>query len=158
MPGSKSSTKPKDAAAPSEDVWSDEERAAIQEAARERKAAARAGAGDERAEGERAVRDKIAEMPEPDRSLATRVHELVTTTDPDLVPRTYYGMPAYSKDGKVLCLFKPASKFKERYSTLAFEQKANLDEGTMWATSWAITELTAADEKRITALVKQAIS
>jgi len=156
MPGSKASTKPK-ASGTSANVWSDEERAAMKESARERKAASRAGKGDERAEGERAIREKIAEMPEPDRRLAMRVHELVTATAPDLVPRTYYGMPAYGKNGKTLCFFKPASKFKERYSTLGFEQTAALDEGTMWATSWAITELTPVVEKRIAELVKKAV-
>jgi uncharacterized protein YdhG (YjbR/CyaY superfamily) len=155
MPNRKASTKPK-ASGASANVWSDEERAAMKESARERRAASRAGAGDQRAEGERAIREKIAEMPEPDRSLATRVHELVTASAPDLVPRTYYGMPAYGKEGKTLCFFKPASKFKERYSTFGFEQTAALDEGTMWATSWAITELTPAVEKRIAELVKKA--
>jgi hypothetical protein len=156
MPGSKASSKPK-ASGTSANVWSDEERAAMKESARERKAASRGGTGDERADGERAIREKIAEMPEPDRRLATRVHELVTATAPDLVPRTYYGMPAYGKNGKTLCFFKPASKFKERYSTLGFEQTAALDEGTMWATSWAITELTPVVEKRIAELVKKAV-
>ncbi len=140
----------------SSDVWSEEERAAVQEAARERKSAAGRGPGDDRAAGERDIRAKIAEMPEHDRALAERVHVLVTSTAPDLVPRTYYGMPAYSRDGKIVCFFKPASKFKERYATLGFEQKANLDEGSMWPTAYALTELTAAAEERIAALVKKA--
>ncbi len=139
-------------------LWTDEERAAMQEGARERKAAGRRGPDDERAEGERDVLAKIADMPEPDRGLAERIHSLVTATAPTLVPRTYYGMPAYSKDGKIVCFFKPASKFKERYATFGFEQKANLDEGSMWPTAYALTELTAADEERIAALVKKAAS
>lgn len=138
------------------DVWTDEERAAMKEGTRERKTAARPGSAEERAEGERAIHDKIADMPAAERAIAERIHAIVTSTAPSLVPRTYYGMPAYSKDGKVLCFFKPASKFKERYSTFGFEQKANLDEGSMWATSWAITELTAGDEKRIAELVERA--
>ena len=138
-------------------VWSDEERAAMQEAARERKASSRRSPEEERAEGEREVRAKIAEMPEPDRGLAERVHALVLMAAPDLAPRTYYGMPAYARDGKTVCFFRPASKFKERYSKLGFEQKANLDDGTMWATDFALTELTPADEARITALVRKAV-
>ena len=140
----------------SSNVWSDEERAAMKESARERKKAARLSPEEERAAGEAEVKAKIAEMPEPDRTLATRIHELVLESAPHLVARTYYGMPAYARDGKTICFFKPASKFKERYSTLGFEQKANLDEGSMWPTSYALTELTAADEKRIAALVKKA--
>lgn len=156
MPASKASTKAKRAAGTSDDVWTDEERAAMKEYAKERKPAARPGSAEERAEGERAVREKIAEMPEAERAMAERIHALVTAAAPHLVPRTYYGMPAYSKEGKVLCFFKPASKFKERYSTFGFEQKASLDEGSMWPTSWALTDLTADDERRITALVKKA--
>ena len=141
----------------SEKVWTDEERAAMQEAARERKAASRRGGSNARAEGEAEVLAKIAEMPEPDRSMGKRIHAVVTGAAPELAPRTWYGMPAYAKDGKVLCFFTPASKFKERYSTFGFNAVANLDEGTMWPTSWAITDLTADDEKRIAALVKQAV-
>jgi hypothetical protein len=138
-------------------VWTDEERAAMQEAARERKAASRRRGGDERAQGEADIRAKIAEMPEQDRSMAERIHALVTEAAPELVPRTWYGMPAYAKDGKVLCFFTPASKFKERYSTFGFNAVANLDDGTMWPTSWALTKLTPADEKEIAALVKRAV-
>ena len=151
------STKRASAAKPS-NVWSDEERAAMQASARERKAASRRDPAEERAEGERDVRAKIAEMPEPDRTMAARIHEIVSATAPDLMPRTYYGMPAFAKDGKTVCFFKPASKFKERYSTFGFEQKASLDEGSMWPVSFALTELTAADEQRIAALVKKAAS
>ena len=151
------STKRASAAKPS-NVWSDEERAAMQASARERKAASRRDPAEERAEGERDVRAKIAEMPEPDRTMAARIHEIVSATAPDLMPRTYYGMPAFAKDGKTVCFFKPASKFKERYSTFGFEQKASLDEGSMWPGSFALTELTAADEQRIAALVKKAAS
>jgi uncharacterized protein YdhG (YjbR/CyaY superfamily) len=124
--------------------------------AQELKAEARASKN--RAEGERAVADAIAAMDEPDRRLATRLHEIVTTTAPDLWPKTWYGMPAYAKGGKVVCFFKSAGKFDSRYATFGFEEAANLDDGTMWTTSFAITELTRADEKRIAALVKKAVS
>ena len=137
-------------------VWTDEERAAMQEAARERKAEARAKKDGEA--GERDVLAKIAEMPEADRSMASRIHGIVKVSAPTLSPRTWYGMPAYAnKDGKVVCFFTPAAKFKERYATLGFNADAHLDEGTMWPTSWALTELTPADEKRIAALLKRAV-
>jgi uncharacterized protein YdhG (YjbR/CyaY superfamily) len=129
-----------------------EERAAMKERARELKAAAG------KAEGESAVLAKIAEMPGPDRAMATRVHAIVKASAPGLSPKTWYGMPAYAKEGKVVCFFTPASKFKSRYATLGFNDAANLDEGAMWPTSFALTELTAADEKRIAALVKKAVS
>jgi hypothetical protein len=132
--------------------WTDEERAAMKERARELKAAAG------KADGERDVLAKIAEMPEPDRVMGERLHAIIKAGAPDLTPRTWYGMPAYAKDGKVVCFFTPASKFKERYATLGFNATANLDEGTMWPTSFALTELTAADEARIAALVKKAVS
>jgi hypothetical protein len=141
----------------SADVWTEEERAAMKESARERKAASRRSPADERAEGEREVLAKIAAMPEPDRGLAERIHGLVTAAVPTLVPRTYYGMPAYAKDGKTLCFFKPAFKFKERYATFGFEAGARLDDGAMWATSWALTDPTPADEARIVELVKKAV-
>jgi hypothetical protein len=131
-------------------AFSAEERAAMKERAREAKA------GESREEGEREVRAKIAEMPQPDRGMAERLHELVSNTAPDLVPRTWYGMPAYARDGKVVCFFKPAHKFKSRYATWGFEEAANLDDGSMWPTSYALTELTAADEKKLAALVKKA--
>jgi len=139
-------------------VWTDEERAAMQEGARERKAAPRAGSAEERAQGERDVQEKIAAMPDHDRTLGKRVHELVLASAPDLVPKTYYGMPAYAKDGKVICFFKPASKFKVRYATFEFQADARLDDGAMWPVSFALTELTAAEEARIEALVKKAVS
>jgi uncharacterized protein YdhG (YjbR/CyaY superfamily) len=129
-----------------------EEKAAMRERAKELKAA------QSKEEATADVLAKIADMPEPDRSMAQRLHELVTTTAPDLEPRTYYGMPAYAKAGKVLCFFQPASKFKARYGTFGFNDIASLDDGRMWPTSFALTELTAAEEKRIAALVKQAAS
>jgi uncharacterized protein YdhG (YjbR/CyaY superfamily) len=147
-------TRPARKAAPN--VWTDEERAAMQESARERKAASRRDPGDERAEGEQEVRAKIAEMPEPDRAMAERLHALVTDTAPALVPRTYYGMPAYAKDGKVVCFFKPKSKFKVRYATFEFQPDASLDDGEMWPVSFAVMKLTAGVEARIAELVKKA--
>ena len=137
-----------------ENVWSDEERAAMQEAARERKAASRAGAA--KADGEADVLAKIAEMPEPDRVMAERIHAIVRTTAPGLAPKTWYGMPAYARNGKVVCFFKAADKFKSRYATFGFEEDAHLDDGSMWATSWALTKLTADDERKIAELVKRA--
>ena len=122
----------------------------------EEKAAAKAALKD--AEGEKAVLGAIAKMAEADRGIAKRIHEIVRKTAPDLVPRTWYGMPAYSKDDKVVCFFKDAGKFKERYSTFGFNDKANLDAGSMWATSYALTKLTKADEKKIADLVRQAVS
>jgi uncharacterized protein YdhG (YjbR/CyaY superfamily) len=132
-----------------------EERAAMKERAQELKASSRKGA---RADGESDVLAKIAEMPEPDRSLAQRVHELVREHAPDLAPKTWYGMPAYARDGKIVCFFQSAAKFKARYATLGFNDEARLDDGAMWATSFALTELTAAEEKKIVALVKKAVS
>jgi uncharacterized protein YdhG (YjbR/CyaY superfamily) len=133
-----------------------EERAAMKELARERRAEARRGA--DRAAGEADVLAKIAEMPQPDRAMAERLHEIVTASAPALSPKTWYGMPAYAKDGKVVCFFKPAEKFNSRYATFGFEEAANLDEGSMWVTSFALKQLTAADEKKIAALVKKAVS
>jgi uncharacterized protein YdhG (YjbR/CyaY superfamily) len=141
-----------------ENVWTDEERAAMQESARERKAATRRGSADERAQGERDVLEKIAEMSGTDRTIAERIHALVTATAPELVPRTYYGMPAYAKGGKVICFFQAASKFKVRYATLGFQPDARLDDGAMWPTSWALMELTPEAEERIAELVKRAVS
>ena len=132
-----------------------EERAAMKDRAKELKAAARRGG---KADGESDVLAKIAEMPESDRVMAERVHAIVTASAPDLAPRTWYGMPAYAKDGKVVCFFQSAEKFKARYATLGFSDEAKLDEGTMWPTSFALTEVTAAEEARIAALVKQAVS
>jgi uncharacterized protein YdhG (YjbR/CyaY superfamily) len=121
----------------------------------EEKAAAKAALKD--AEGEKAVLEAIAKMGDGDRGMAERIHAIVRKAAPDLVPRTWYGMPAYSKDDKVICFFKDAGKFKERYSTFGFNDNANLDDGSMWPTTYALTKLTKADEAKITALVKQAV-
>ena len=129
-----------------------EERAAMKERARELKAAA------SEADAERAVLAKIAEMPKPDRVMGERFHAIVRASAPELSPRLWYGMPAYTKDGKVVCFFQSADKFKSRYATFGFNDDANLDEGNMWPTSFALTKLTAADEKKIAALVKKAAS
>ena len=133
-----------------------QERAALKETMKERAREAKAGAS--RAEGERALLEKIAEMPEPDRGMATRVHEIVMASAPDLMPKTWYGMPAYAGDGKVVCFFQSAAKFDARYATFGFNDTANLDDGNMWPTSFALTKLTAAEEKKIRALVKKAVS
>jgi uncharacterized protein YdhG (YjbR/CyaY superfamily) len=129
-----------------------EERAAMKERARELKSAKT------KEEGERALLAKIAEMPEPDRGMAKRLHAIVTASAPSLSPKTWYGMPAYAKDDEIVCFFKSADKFKSRYATFGFEEAANLDEGAMWPTSFALKKLTAADEKKIGALVKKAAS
>ena len=133
-----------------------EERAAMRERARELRAEARAKKS--REEGERDLRAKIAEMPEPDRAMAERIHEIVQAAAPDLMPKTWYGMPAYAKDGKVICFFQGAAKFEARYATFGFNDTASLDHGAMWPTSFALKELTPAGEARITALVKKAVS
>lgn len=133
-------------------AFTDEERAAMEERARELKAQARG-----EAEGEGVVLAKIAEMSEPDRTMAERIHEVVMASAPGLVPRTWYGMPAYAKGGKVLCFFQPAGKFKTRYATLGFTDQATLDEGAMWPVTFALAELTAAEEERIAALVRRAV-
>jgi uncharacterized protein YdhG (YjbR/CyaY superfamily) len=135
--------------------FTDEERAAMRERAKELKAEERANKN--RAAGESAVLAKIAEMPEPDRAMAERVHEIVKASAPDLSPKTWYGMPAYAKDGKVVCFFQSAPKFDARYATLGFSDVANLDEGSMWPTSFALKELGAAEEAKIGALVKRAV-
>jgi uncharacterized protein YdhG (YjbR/CyaY superfamily) len=136
--------------------FTDEERAAMKEHAQELKAAARRGPREAKADGESEVLEKIAEMPEPDRVMAERLHAIIKASAPALSPRTWYGMPAYAKDGKVLCFFQPAQKFKTRYATFGFNDVANLDEGAMWPVAFALAELTAADEARIGALVKKA--
>jgi uncharacterized protein YdhG (YjbR/CyaY superfamily) len=136
--------------------WTDEERDAMKEHAKELKAAAKRGAAKE--EGEADVLAKIAGMPKADRAMAERVHEVVKANAPDLMPRTWYGMPAYAKDGNIVCFFQPADKFKARYATFGFNDAATLDEGAMWPTSWALTKLTAADERKIGELVKKAVS
>lgn len=139
------------------ETFTAEEKAAMAEAVKERKKQAKRGGRDDRAEGEAEVEAKIAEMPEPDRTMAKRLHDLVTATAPDLVPRTWYGMPAYALNGNVVCFFQPASKFKARYGTLGFSDKAKLDDGDMWPTTFAITKLTKTEESRIAALVKKAV-
>ena len=138
--------------------FTDEERAAMKERAQELKAEARRGPRGDKANGESAVLAKIAEMQGPDRAMAERLHAIVKSSAPALSPKTWYGMPAYAKDGKVVCYFQSAQKFKSRYATFGFSDEANLDEGAMWPTSFALKELTAADEARIGELVKQAVS
>jgi uncharacterized protein YdhG (YjbR/CyaY superfamily) len=136
--------------------WSDEERAAMKEHAAEIKRAGGKGAA-KAADEAQACLDKIAEMPDDDRALAERIHAIVTETAPELTVKTYYGMPAYARDGKVLCWFKSAAKFKTRYATMGFSDLASLDEGNLWPTEYAVVALTGADEKRIAELVKQAV-
>ncbi len=132
--------------------FTDEEKAAMKDRVREMRAAADA------ADGESEVLAKIAELTEPDRAMGKRLHAVIRASAPDLVPRLWYGMPAYAKDGKIVCHFQPASKFKTRYATLGFSDQAHLDEGAMWPNAYALTKLTSADEARISALVKQAVS
>ena len=137
-------------------TFSDDEKAAMKERAKEQKASARRGA--EKADGERDVLAKIAEMPEPDRVMGERIHAVVTASAPALAPKLWYGMPAYARDGKVVCFFQAAEKFKTRYATFGFSDAANIDDGTMWPSAFALTKLTAADEARIATLVKKAVS
>ncbi len=132
--------------------FTDEERAAMKERARELKAE------EERADGESALLARIAEMTEPDRTMAERLHDIIKANAPTLTPKTWYGMPAYARDGKVVCFFQSAQKFNTRYATLGFNDTANLDEGAMWPTAYALKELTAAEEARIGDLVKKAVS
>ena len=136
--------------------FTDDEQAAMRDRARELKAEARRGAA--QADGESDVLAKIAEMPEPDRAMASRLHAIVKSSAPALSPRTWYGMPAYARDGKVVCFFQSAQKFKARYATLGFSDAANLDDGVMWPTAFALKELSAAEEARIIDLVKRAVS
>ena len=136
-------------------VLTKEELAALKETVKERKAEARADK--DKAQGERDVLAKIAEMPASDRVMAERIHTIVKASAPDLSPKTWYGMPAYARDGKIVCFFQAADKFKARYATFGFNEDANIDEGNMWPTSWALTKLTAADEAKIAALVKKAV-
>ena len=138
--------------------FTDEERAAMKERAQELKAEARRGPRGDKADGESDVLAKIAEMPKADRAMAKRLHALIQASAPALSPRTWYGMPAYAKDGKVVCFFQSAQKFKTRYATLGFSDKANLDEGALWPVAFALKELTATEEARIVALVKKAVS
>ncbi len=135
--------------------FSDDERAAMKERAKELKAEARLDK--DRAAGEQALLARIAEMPEPDRALAERIHAIVTANAPALMPKTWYGMPAYARDGKVVCFFQDAAKFKARYATLGFNDEANLDDGAMWPTAFALREMTDAAEARIAELVKKAV-
>ena len=135
--------------------WSAEERAAMKAHAEEIKRAGGKGSA-KAAEEAQACLDKIAEMPPPDRTLGERIHAIVTSTAPELTVKTYYGMPAYAQDGKVVCWFKSASKFKTRYATLGFSDQAALDDGNLWPTEYAVTQLTAAEEQKITALVRKA--
>lgn len=148
MAASKTSTKRKSPA----EVLTADEKAAMRELVKERKAA------QGKVDGEADVLAKIAEMPPADRSMAERIHALVKANAPELASRTWYGMPAYTKNGKVVCFFKAASKFESRYATFGFEEEANLDDGAMWPTSYALTELTAADEKKLAEMVKKAAS
>jgi uncharacterized protein YdhG (YjbR/CyaY superfamily) len=136
--------------------FTDEERGAMKERAKELKASARADK--DKADGESAVLAKIAELPEPDRALGERLHAIITASAPALSPKLWYGMPAYARDGKVVCFFQSAQKFKTRYATFGFNDAANLDDGAMWPTAFALTKLTAADEARIGELVKKAVS
>jgi uncharacterized protein YdhG (YjbR/CyaY superfamily) len=156
MPDTKKSATPATGRETPAKGWTDEERAAMKEHAKELKAAAKRGAAD--ADGEADVLAKIAEMSKADREMAEKVHEVIKANAPDLSVRTWYGMPAYAKDGKVVCFFQSADKFKARYATLGFNDSATLDDGTMWPTSWALTKLTAADEKKIGELVRKAVS
>ncbi|WP_117214970.1 iron chaperone [Allorhizocola rhizosphaerae] len=160
MPNTKNSAKKTTAAAgKTYEGFSAEERAAMKERAEELKAGGRRGSpAAKAAKEEEAVLAKIAEMPEPDRVMAERIHAIVKASAPDLAAKTWYGMPAYARDGKVVCFFTPAAKFNERYATFGFNSEANLDEGNMWPTSFALTKLTRADEKRIGELVKKAVS
>ena len=153
-----SPTKPKQkSSGKTSDRWTDAEREAMKERAREMKAEARRGK--KKAEGEKDLLAKISEMPKQDRVMAERLHAIVKATAPGLAPKTWYGMPAYAnEDGKVVCFFTPASKFKERYATFGFNAAANLDKGAMWPTSFALKDLGAAEEKQIAALVKKAVS
>ncbi len=145
------------AGAKTSNVWTDEEKAAMKSRAQELKAEARANKN--RVEGESAALAAIAAMKEPDRGLAKRLHAIIQESAPDLLPKTWYGMPAYAnQDGNVVCFFQPAEKFKARYATLGFSDKANLDEGALWPVTFALKELTAGEEARIRALLKKAVS
>lgn len=140
------------------DGFDADERAAMKERAQELKSASRKGAGAAKPDGESDVLAKIAEMADSDRAIAERLHAIIKDNAPELAPKTWYGMPAYAKDGKVVCFFQPADKFKARYPTLGFSDPANLDDGNMWPTSYALTKLAAADEARVIELVKKAVS
>ncbi len=156
MTTTKKATKPTAGRDTTSESWTAEERAAMKERAREMKAEARASK--DRAAGEQELLAKIAEMPESDRTMAERIHAVITANAPELAPKTWYGMPAYAKEGKIVCFFQAAAKFSARYATFGFNDAANLDEGNMWPTSFALTRLTVADEKKIGELVKKAAS
>ena len=158
MADTKPSTKQRSSAKTSRNVLSDVERAAMQETIRERKKAAKRSPEEERAAGNADVQAKIAEMADDDRAIAVRIHELVLAAAPTLVPRTFYGMPAYARDGKVICFFQAKSKFKVRYSTLGFQPDARLDDGEIWPVAYAVTRLTTEGERRIALLVEKAAS
>ena len=138
-------------------LFSEGEKVALQDTVEERKRASRRDPAAAREDGERDIQEQIAEMAPADRVMAKRIHAMVKEVAPDLVPRTWYGLPAYAKEGKVICFFKAASKYKERYATFGFDQAANLEEGTMWPSAWFLTKLTPADEKKIAALLKKAV-
>ena len=157
MADTKKSAKPAAGRETPADGWTDEERAAMKEHSRELKAAKKRGAGKDD-DGERDLLEKIAAMGASDRAMAERIHAVVMAAAPDLSPRTWYGMPAYAKDGKVVCFFQPADKFKARYATFGFNDAANLDDGDFWPTSFGVDNVTPAVEKRIATLVKQAVS
>jgi uncharacterized protein YdhG (YjbR/CyaY superfamily) len=154
----KSAAKRATTRAASTTTFTDEERAAAKERAQELKTAARRGSGASKADGESDVLAKIAAMPPKDRAMAERVHAVIMASAPELWPRTWYGMPAYAKDGNVVCFFQDANKFKARYATLGFSDKANLDDGPMWPAGFALKEVTPAVEAKIAALVKKAVS
>ena len=155
----KKATKSTDETRRADPVWTDEERAAMQAGAKERKAASKRSPAQERAAGLEDLKDSIAKMPADDRAMAQRVHDIITAAAPSLAPKTYYGMPAYAregKDGKVIAFFKPKSKFKVRYSTIGFQPDASLDEGDMWPTEFAVIKLTSRTEAQIADLIKKA--
>jgi uncharacterized protein YdhG (YjbR/CyaY superfamily) len=152
MPATKKTASTRTSATKTAPAFSAEERSAMKERAKEVKAA-KSGADDTTA-----VLDKIAELEGPDREMAEKLHELITRAAPDLAPRLWYGMPAYAKDGKVLCFFQPATKFTTRYATLGFNDVARLDDGSMWPSAYALTAVTAADEKKLVALITKAVS
>jgi hypothetical protein len=158
MAGKQKSAKSTSAIDKPSKVFTDEERVAMKERVHEQKAAARRGPRADKADGEKAVLAKLAEMPEPDRAMGERLHAIIKASAPSLSPKLWYGMPAYDKDGKVVCFFQSSDKFKTRYATLGFNDSATLDEGAMWPTSFALKKLTAAAEATIGALVKKAVS
>jgi uncharacterized protein YdhG (YjbR/CyaY superfamily) len=156
--GTQKSTKSTTATGKKPEGFTDEERVAMRERLQELKADARRGRRADKADGESAVLAKIAALPQPDRAMGERLHAIIKANAPALLPKTWYGMPAYAKDGNVVCFFQSAQKFKTRYATLGFSDKANLDDGHMWPTAFALKELTAAEEAKIGALVKKAVS